>query len=70
VSASAFHDLPAEAFPFTIIMVYKQTRRECWRAVVQGPGALRVPSRIDVNEGRRVSVRILWPDGSTTEDEE
>ena len=69
MSASAFHDLPAGSFPFTIIMVDRQTRRECWRAVVEGPGALHVPSRFDVNEGRRISVRILWADGSTTEED-
>jgi len=59
----AFHDLPADSFPFTAELLDTGTGETVWSATVSGPGALRIPSAAEVNEGRPVSARITLADG-------
>lgn len=64
---AAFHDLPASSFPFTAQLLDAATREVCWEQVIEGPGALRIPSRDEVNDGRPLISRIVWADGSAEE---
>jgi hypothetical protein len=63
----AFRDLPAEAFPFTVQLLDAGTREVRWEQVVEGPCALRVPPRHEVNDGRMLVSRIVYADGRTEE---
>ena len=62
-----FSDLPADRFPFAVVLLDAATGEEVWRAVCTGPGVLDVPGRADTNRGRPVRVRLDWPDGTSTE---
>jgi hypothetical protein len=66
----AFHDLPATSFPFTVDMIDKATGDVVWSEVVTGPGALRVPSKHEVNGGRDVAARMTFPDGTVIAESE
>jgi hypothetical protein len=61
---SAFHDFPADAFPFTLELLDAVTREVCWSVRVDGPGATKVPGRNEINEGRPVIARIIRKDGT------
>lgn len=64
---AAFRDLPVTSFPFTVQLLDAGTREVCWEQVIEGPGAVRIPSRDEVNDGRPVVSRIVWADGSVQE---
>lgn len=61
----AFHDLPPEAFPFTMIALTVGSGTEVWRAEVSEPAAVYVPPLADTHGP--VRIRIEWGDGSVTE---
>jgi hypothetical protein len=61
----AFHNLPAEAFPFTIELLDAGTRKVVWTATVDGPGVVAVPG---LGPGKRIA-RVTFPDGTVEEAE-
>ena len=69
VPDTAFHDLPASSFPFTCELMDAATGEVRWSATVQGPGALRIPAKAEINEGAPVSVRLRFPDGTVFEED-
>lgn len=62
-----FTDLPADRFPFTVILLDAESGDGVWRTVVTGPGVIEVPGRNQINGGRPVRVRVEWPDGTSSE---
>lgn len=60
----AFHDLPADSFPFTMELLDAATREVRWSVRVDGPGATKVPARNEINEGLPVIARIIRKDGT------
>lgn len=54
MTATAFHDLPADEFPLTIEFIAEDTRDVLHTIEVAGPGAVQVPAF----HPRRVSVRV------------
>jgi hypothetical protein len=63
----AFHDLPADAFPVTLDLLDAASREVRWTLVLDGPGALRVPSRDEINGGLPVTARVTFADGTVNE---
>jgi hypothetical protein len=61
-----FRDLPADAFPFTMELLDAETREVCWSATADGPGAVRVPSRDEVNGGRPTAARVTLGNGKVS----
>lgn len=57
----AFHDLPADSFPFTVEAL-DASGAVVWTTEVTGPGALYVPPLATFYGP--VSVRLRFPDGS------
>lgn len=55
---TAFHDLKADDFPFTIEYIDAATGEVMDSVTVETPGVLRVPGR-----DRPTDVRITFPDG-------
>ena len=49
----AFHDLPADQFPFEIVFTRADTGEEVQRIRVEGPGVVEVPAL-----GRALGVKI------------
>jgi hypothetical protein len=66
---SAFHDLPASAFPFTMELLDAETREVRWSQRVTGPAAVRVPSRDEINNGKPLASRVTFADGEVVETE-
>jgi hypothetical protein len=64
---SAFHDLPASAFPFTMELLDAETREVRWSQKVTGAAAIRVPSRDEINDGKPLTSRITFADGEVVE---
>ena len=60
----AFHDLPAEAFPVTMV-AYDAGGSEVWREVVSEPGAVEIPPLAQTFG--EVSIRIEFGDGTVEE---
>jgi hypothetical protein len=60
--------VPASAFPFTIELLDTATRQLRWKTTVTGPGALQVPSKHDINDGKPLTSRFTWADGTVTEE--
>lgn len=56
---SAFHDLPADAFPFTIVFTRVDTGQVVHRIHVAGPGAVTVPALSRLHGGVRIDARIV-----------
>jgi hypothetical protein len=63
----AFRDLPAAAFPFTVELLDAENRDVRWQARCDEPGALHIPSRDEINDGRRLTCRITFGDGTVRE---
>jgi hypothetical protein len=63
--STAFHDLPPEAYPFTMIALTVAGDREVWRAEVDGPCAIYVPPLAE--KFGEVRIRIEWGDGTVSE---
>ena len=61
-----FRDLPADAFPFKVELLDAVTREVCWEAEADGPGAMRIPSWDEVNDGRPVAARITLGTGEVS----
>jgi hypothetical protein len=64
---TAFHDLPASSFPFTMELLDAETREVCWSATADGPGALRIPSKHEVNGGKLMACRVTSGNGEVVE---
>jgi hypothetical protein len=62
-----YTDLPADSFPFTIELLDAETRLVRWTALVKGPGVLHVPSRAEVNDGKTLTARVTFADGTVQE---
>jgi hypothetical protein len=58
----ARHDIPAEAYPFTIVAFRSDNGAEVWRREVIGPGAVYMPP-LAKQAGCRVVIEVRWPDG-------
>lgn len=56
----AFHDLPADAFPFDVVLVDEDTDEVLWQFTVEGPGAIEVPGF--GGEGRKVTAIVNYPE--------
>lgn len=65
---TAFHDLPASAFPFVMEILDAATREVVWTAEVKGPGALRIPGTDETGGGPK-AVRLTFADGTVQETE-
>jgi hypothetical protein len=63
---TTFRSLPAGRYPFTVRLFDAATRKLRWQAEVPGPGALRIPGRAEINDGRPLIAQITWPDGTAT----
>jgi len=59
---------PAAVFPCTVELLDTATRKVRWTTAVTGPGALWVPSKYDINDGKALTSRLTWADGTVTED--
>jgi hypothetical protein len=64
----AFHNLPAEAFPFTIELLDAGTRNVVWTTTVTGPGVVDVPGPDKTGPGRKIA-RVTFPDDTVEEAE-
>jgi hypothetical protein len=60
----AFHDLPREAFPFTLEIFDEITGELIWQVRVDGPSAVPIPGKEPEDNPRLVA--ITEPDGTTT----
>jgi hypothetical protein len=65
---TAFTDLPAECFPFTIELLDHATREVLWSQTSDGPGAVRIPSAAELG-AERVTARVTFADGTVQEAE-
>jgi len=63
---TAFHDLPAEAFPFTVEFFRVSDRVVMHTVIVHDAGLLRVPSNAELG-GEPVGVRTTYADGTVQE---
>lgn len=59
---TAFADVPADAFPLTIVFVGVDSGREVARIVVDGPGAVHIPP-LRREHGEPIGVRIEYANG-------
>ena len=62
---TAFVDLPAAAFPFTVELL-DANRKVVWSTTVTGPGAVHVPGPAELGPGPRTA-RVTYPDGTVDE---
>ena len=60
---TAFHDLPASAFPVTIEYVQHTTGKVIRTEVIEGPGALQVPGLAALFGP--IGVRMTWASGQS-----
>lgn len=58
----AVHNLEPDDFPLTLEMLDAVSREVVWKVTVTGAGAIWIPGRGEVNEGRPVAVRVTTPD--------
>lgn len=59
----SFHDLPEDAYPFTVVATNEEGD-EVWRIDVPEPGGVHVPGKGDY-EGR-ITVTVHWGNGAVT----
>jgi hypothetical protein len=64
---TAFHDLPASAFPLVMELLDAASREVRWTATITGPGGVRIPGCAETNGGKPVIARITFADGETVE---
>ena len=55
---TAFHDLPADAFPFTIEFFRADTKEVVHTIRVEGPGMVEVPPLSKMHGGVEIDTRI------------
>lgn len=58
----AVYDLKRGDFPLTLEMLDAVNRDVVWKVTAPGPGAVWIPGRSEVNQGRPVALRITTPD--------
>lgn len=63
---TAFHDLPADAFPLTM-RAFDAQGAEVWTETVTGPGALFIPPLADTHGP--VRIRVEFANGEVQEGE-
>jgi hypothetical protein len=67
---SAFADLPADAFPLTMIFFDETDRRPLHAITVEGPGATRIPGKKffeDLGAKGSIGVQIKYGNGEVHE---
>lgn len=62
---AAFHDIDENLYPFVMCALDDDTLQEMWRVLVEGPGAVDVPSLR--HTGRPVRARVYFANGMVTE---
>jgi hypothetical protein len=67
-SGTAFADLPADCFPFTVELLDHATRDVLWSQAVGAPGAVRVPPAAELG-AERVAARVTFADGTVQDAE-
>jgi hypothetical protein len=65
---TAHHDLRSDQFPFELVALDSETGAVVWRHTVTGPGKVTIPP-LARQLGRRVKMRIIWPDGTVSTDD-
>lgn len=64
---TVFRDFPRSKFPFTMELLDAETREVRWSVTIEGPGAVQVPSKDEINGGRLLVGRITFADGEVQE---
>lgn len=59
---TAFHDLPAKAFPFTMRAYLVSSDALVWEERMEGPGVLQIPALAKIHGGP-VYIEVEYPDG-------
>lgn len=65
MTQSAFHDLPAAAFPLTMVAWRTDNYEIVWREIVRVPGAVHVPALAE-RHGVPIGVAIFMANGQVS----